>query len=92
MWYQYPVAVLVLSIVSFAIYGWDKRQAQHDGWRVPEKNLHILSFLGGWPGALLGQRVFRHKTRKQSFQVTYWFTVIANIGLVVAVVFGWLKI
>ena len=91
-WWEYILAVFVLSVVSFLLYGWDKRQAQNDGWRVPEKNLHLLSFFGGWPGALLGQKTFRHKTQKQSFQLTYWFTVVAHIGVVVAVCFGLLKI
>jgi uncharacterized membrane protein YsdA (DUF1294 family) len=90
-WWQYLLAVVVLSFASFVMYGWDKRQAQNGGWRVPEKNLHLLSLLGGWPGAFLGQRQFRHKTQKQSFQFTYWFTVIAHVGVVVGIVFGFIK-
>ncbi|QEG24141.1 DUF1294 domain-containing protein [Mariniblastus fucicola] len=79
----YLIAMLVLSAASFVLYGWDKRQAKNDGWRVPERNLHVLSLLGGWPGALMGQKYFRHKTQKQSFQITYWFTVVANLGMVI---------
>ena len=89
---NYAIAVVVFSAISFVLYGWDKRQAKVKGWRVPEKNLHLLSLLGGWPGALAGQQVFRHKTQKQSFQLTYWFTVVANIGMVAAVCFGWLDL
>ena len=84
----YLVAVAVLSAVSFVLYGWDKRQAKTDGWRVPEKNFHLISLLGGWPGGLMGQQFFRHKTQKTSFQVTFWFTVILHVGAVVAVAFG----
>ncbi|WP_147463771.1 DUF1294 domain-containing protein, partial [Pseudomonas amygdali] len=34
--------------------------------------------LGGWPGALLAQQVFRHKTRKVSFQIVFWLIVLAH--------------
>jgi len=81
----YLAAVIVLSAVSFVLYGWDKRQAKVNGWRVPEKNLHLLSLLGGWPGAIFGQKFFRHKTQKQSFRLTFWFTVIAHLGAVIAI-------
>ena len=32
----------------------------------------MVELLGGWPGALLGQRRFRHKTRKRSYQLVFW--------------------
>ena len=65
----YPVLVIVMSVAAFLMYGWDKRQAQSNGWRVPEKRLHTLAFLGGWPGAMFGQSYFRHKTQKSSFKI-----------------------
>jgi uncharacterized membrane protein YsdA (DUF1294 family) len=77
-----PIQVLgvyaVLSVVSFVAYGWDKHAAVSGGWRTPERTLHLLSLAGGWPGALVAQTVFRHKTRKRSFQIAFWFTVVAN--------------
>jgi uncharacterized membrane protein YsdA (DUF1294 family) len=57
------------SIPAFAMYGIDKRQAQHDGWRVPEILLHSLALIGGVLGAWAGQAVFRHKTQKPGFTV-----------------------
>ncbi len=81
----YLIAVLLLSAASFLLYGWDKRQAKVDGWRVPEKNMHLISLLGGWPGSFAGQRVFRHKTQKTRFQVTYWATVVVHIAVVTLV-------
>ncbi len=81
----YGVWVLVVSLVTFVLYGWDKRKAQGDGWRVPEARLHLLELVGGWPGALIGQRVFRHKTSKLSFQVVFWLMVLMNVAAVVGV-------
>lgn len=71
-------AYLVLSAVAFVMYGRDKVAATRGTWRTPEAALHLIAILGGWPGALLGQRVFRHKTRKQPFRAVFWFTVIVN--------------
>lgn len=40
--------------------------------------LHLVSLLGGRPGALLAQKVFRHKARKQPFQAVFWVAVLVN--------------
>ena len=80
----YPILVLVMSVAAFLMYGWDKRQAKTDGWRVPEKRLHVLSLLGGWPGAMLGQNYFRHKTQKTEFKVLTWLAAGLHVALI-----GW---
>ncbi|MDR3686609.1 MAG: DUF1294 domain-containing protein [Coriobacteriia bacterium] len=69
---------VAMSAALFAIYGMDKSAARKGLRRVPEASLHLMALLGGWPGALLGQGVFHHKTRKQSFQTIFWCTVVAN--------------
>jgi len=83
----YLIVVAVMSLVCFAAYGWDKRQATRGGRRISERTLHVLAFLGGWPGGLLGQRQFRHKTKKMEFRVLFWLVVILHIGLVAGVVY-----
>ncbi len=75
------ILIVPLSVVAFALYGWDKRQAKLDRWRVPEKTLHGVAVIGGWPGAFAGQQFFRHKTRKTSFQVTFWVTVVGHLAM-----------
>jgi uncharacterized membrane protein YsdA (DUF1294 family)/cold shock CspA family protein len=67
------------SVLSYLLYGWDKAAAQNGRRRVPESNLHITDLLGGWPGALVAQQQFRHKTMKQSFQFMFWATVVVNL-------------
>ncbi len=76
MWF---VMLAVVSPVSFIAYGWDKRQARHNGWRVPEKTLHSIDAVGGWPGGFLAQQVFRHKSRKTPFQIKFWLTVLMHV-------------
>lgn len=74
-----PAAIYALmSVVAFAWYGYDKKQARHSGQRTPEKLLHGIELLGGWPGALLAQQVFRHKTRKFSYQLVFWLIVLLH--------------
>lgn len=73
---------VVMSGITFGMYGIDKAAAVKDRWRTPERFLHLLDFAGGWPGGLLGQRVLRHKVRKLSFQIVFWLTVALNCVLV----------
>lgn len=40
--------------------------------------LHALELLGGWPGALLAQQLLRHKTKKTSYQVVFWLTILMH--------------
>lgn len=76
---QVVYAYLGLSLVTFLVYFKDKSAAKNGRWRTPEATLHLLALVGGWPGALIAQRTFRHKTKKTSFQVVFWITVVFNI-------------
>jgi len=84
----YLMVVAVMSLVCFIAYGLDKRQAANGGRRVSERTLHLMAFLGGWPGALIGQRQFRHKTQKVPFRVVFWIVVVLHVGIVCAVVYA----
>lgn len=66
------------SLISFVQYAWDKGRAEKGGQRTPENTLHAVELLGGWPGALIAQQVFRHKTRKGSYQAVFWAIVAAH--------------
>ena len=64
------------SVVTFLAFGFDKWRAKRSGGRVPESFLVLLGALGGWPGGLLGMKVFRHKTIKWTFQLKYALALI----------------
>ncbi len=70
------------SLVTFIAYGLDKRAARLGRRRTPEGTLHTLELLGGWPGALAAQRVFRHKTVDRGFLAVFWLIVTLHV-------FGW---
>ncbi|MHB9116730.1 MAG: DUF1294 domain-containing protein [Burkholderiales bacterium] len=69
-----------MSVITAAAYAWDKSRARRGGRRVSEQTLHLMAALGGWPGAALAQRAFRHKTRKASFQAVLWLTAAAHLS------------
>lgn len=74
-----PQLYLLCSALALLFYGWDKFCARRGWRRVPENTLHLLGLIGGWPGALLAQQWFRHKTVKTRFRVLFWLTVAANL-------------
>ena len=74
------ILYLLLSLITFFLYQQDKTKAKNDEWRTPENKLHFFSLIGGWPGALIAQRWLRHKSRKQSFRLAFYLTVILNIS------------
>jgi len=82
-----PALYVVTSAVAWLLYGWDKGRAEAQGRRVPENTLHLLALLGGWPGALVAQAQFRHKTRKVSFRAVFWLTVAVNLAAL-----GWIAV
>ncbi len=80
---------LVLSAVTFMLYGWDKVLASGGHRRTLEKTLNGLALLGGWPGGWTAQYAWRHKSRKTSFQTAFWSATLVNVGLLVFfIVFG----
>ena len=84
---QLPLVVLalylVVSAISFSVYRRDKLAARQNQWRTGEGTLILLGLLGGWPGAFVAQQLFHHKTKKRSFQIVFWITVVLNVlGLV----------
>jgi uncharacterized membrane protein YsdA (DUF1294 family) len=83
----YLIVVLVMSVACFIVYGLDKRRAINGGRRVSERTLHLMAFLGGWPGALMAQRHFRHKTQKAPFRIVFWIVVMLHVGVVGAVTY-----
>ena len=81
LWWLFA-ALGVMSVVTFAVYAYDKHiaQAGKGRRRVPERTLLLLAFLGGCIGALLGMVLCRHKTKHIRFLVLVPLSVILWIG------------
>ena len=78
--------ILGASVVNFALMGIDKHMAKRGRWRIREKTLFLVAFLGGTPGAILGMRVFRHKTLHKRFAWGLPALLLLQLGLLW---FGW---
>ena len=76
--------MLAWSLAAFIAFGIDKRAARLGRRRIPEVRLHMLEFLGGWPGAFLGAVMFRHKIAKAGFMLVMALIILAWSAM------GWL--
>lgn len=79
-------ALLAANLLSIFLYGIDKLAAIAGTRRTPEVVLFTLGCLGGWPSAYIAQMLFRHKTRKVSFQIACIASVLINALLLGAYV------
>ena len=77
-----PWHFIWINFVTVLAYGVDKNAAKKGTWRIPETQLHLLEFLGGSPGAFLAQRIFHHKTKKKTFQISFLFVLALQIVIV----------
>ena len=73
------VQFVFINIFTFLAYWKDKRAAIKGEWRIPERDLHMLELLGGWSGALIAQKLFRHKTKKHTYQLVFWLVPMAQL-------------
>ncbi|MET0288025.1 MAG: cold shock and DUF1294 domain-containing protein [Pseudoxanthomonas sp.] len=71
-------AIGMLSLVTWMAYALDKHAAERRRQRIPERILHALELLGGWPAGFLAQRVLNHKRRKRRYQVVFWTCAVLN--------------
>ena len=82
-WQVQPVVLAIyvlVSILAFFAYAFDKSAAQRGRWRTPERTLHLFGLACGWPGALLAQQLLRHKSSKPDFVAAFWGTVLLNVA------------
>lgn len=73
------VYLVGVSLVTYGLYAADKRRARAREWRVAETTLHLFELAGGWPGAFLAQRHFRHKCSKMGDQFVFWFIIAGHL-------------
>jgi len=76
---------VLINVLTMAIYGADKMAARKGMRRVPEATLLAFGVTGGWPGAILGQQLFRHKTQKQPFKTYFMVSIVLSIAGMAAV-------
>ena len=86
---------LVINILTFAVYGIDKwrstsgrllptgrKKAKQGSWRISEVSLLILAVIGGCIGALLGMKIWHHKTMHKKFKYGLPLILLVQIALI----------
>ena len=61
--------LVIINAIGFLFMLIDKRKAQKNLWRIPERILLGIAICGGSIGAFLGMNTFRHKTKKLKFSL-----------------------
>lgn len=85
----FALLTAVMSLITYVAFAIDKRRAINGGWRLRESTLHLMELLGGWPGAILGMMLIRHKTKDTTYRtihhlivglhVVIWFFMINGL-------------
>ena len=74
--------LIVINVLTFVVYGIDKWKAKQGRWRISEGTLLILAIIGGSIGALLGMKVWHHKTKHKKFKYGLPLILLAQIALI----------
>lgn len=77
------IYLAIINIVTLIVYGADKLKAKRHQWRIPESTLILLAVIGGSIGALLGMKIWHHKTKHKKFK--YGIPIILALQLALAV-------
>ena len=86
LWLCLGIYLILINVATIAAWGYDKSCATAGARRIPESDLLLLSFLGGWPGGIAAAHLFRHKTRKKAFIVRFVIVVALQVVLVCAAI------
>ena len=76
------IYLIVINIVAFFVYGIDKWKAKNSKWRISEATLLILAIIGGSIGALLGMRIWHHKTMHKKFKYGLPLILLSQIAII----------
>jgi len=85
---MFLILYVALNIISFALFGADKRKAIKNEYRIRESTLLISGLLGPF-GAIAGIKLFRHKTKKRKFKVIYLFLILHLILIFIILKHFW---
>jgi len=71
----------MINVISFSLYGIDKRRAKKNRWRIRESVLLGVTWLMGGVGAFAGMRLFRHKTKHTAFVISAPLAAVLQVVL-----------
>ncbi len=78
----FTLFLMIWNLVVFLVYGFDKGKARKGSYRISEKTLLMMTYVGGGLGAWAGGTLFRHKTQKKYFQLAWAVGVLIDALLI----------
>ena len=85
--YAFAAYVVAANLTAVMAMAWDKECARNGTWRIPERGLLALALIGGSIGVIAGQRIFRHKTQKETFRTYLRMIVIIQFAVLILLAF-----
>ncbi len=83
----YLIFIAAVSLITFALYGVDKRKSVRGAWRIRERTLLLFGVFGGATGGILGMKIFHHKTRHWYFWAVNILALAAQVGVGAALIY-----
>lgn len=83
----YLIFIAAVSLITFALYGADKRKSVRGAWRIRERTLLLFGVFGGAIGGILGMKIFHHKTRHWYFWAVNILALAAQVGAGAALIY-----
>ena len=77
---------ICINVVTFVVYGIDKWKAKQGSWRISEATLLLLAVIGGSIGALLGMKIWHHKTQHKKFKYGLPLILLVQIALIYLII------
>lgn len=75
--------LIIINIITFAVFGIDKKKAIDGKFRISESALFLLLLLGGSLGGFIAMHTFHHKTKKWYFKFGIPLILIAQVLLII---------
>lgn len=79
---------LLINVLTFVVFGIDKRKAKEKQFRIPEKTLLFLMLFGGSLGGLLAMKYIRHKSQKKEFKQVVYLILTLQFLLIGFILYG----
>lgn len=81
------IYLAVVNVVTFFLFGIDKRKAKRSKWRIEEATLLWWAVAGGSVGALLGMKAWHHKTLHKKFKYGVPAILVAQLAIAYAIIY-----
>ena len=81
------IYLIIINIIGFLAMFIDKRKAENNKWRIPEKTFFLITLIGGGIGNIEGMYDFRHKTKKYKFTIGLPLILILEIVWIISIYF-----